>query len=41
MLTEATAAITALEADITTVTGLLVGAAALVLAGRWIVARFF
>lgn len=41
MLTEATAAIAALESDITTVTGLLVGAAALVLAGRWIVARFF
>lgn len=41
MLVDATAAITTLKADIVTVTGLLVGAAALVLAGRWIVARFF
>lgn len=41
MLTGAEAAFTALEADITTITGLLVGAAVVALAGRWIVARFF
>lgn len=41
MLADAPAAFAALEADITTVTGLLVGAAIVALAGRWIVARFF
>jgi hypothetical protein len=41
MLTEATAAIGALETDLVSVNTLLVGAAVIVLAGRWIVARFF
>ena len=41
MVAEATTAITALKADIVSVSGLLVGAAITVLAGRWIVARFF
>lgn len=41
MVAEATTAIGALKTDINSVTGLLVGAAIAVLAGRWIVARFF
>lgn len=41
MIAEATTAVTALKADIVSVTGLLVGAAIVALAGRWIVARFF
>lgn len=41
MVTAATTAFAALTDDIETVTGLLVGAAVAVLAGRWIVARFF
>lgn len=41
MIAAATTAVDALKADITSVTGLLVGAAIVALAGRWIVARFF
>lgn len=41
MIADATTAVTALKADITSVNGLLVGAAVVVLAGRWILARFF
>lgn len=41
MIADVTTALTALEADLTTISGGLVGVALVVLVGRWIVARFF